>query len=106
MTWPWLWDWRPMFPPDELETIALDVVPVWELETGPGVSLNRRRRTASFLVGAGVLKNAPGTCRIGVAVGWKVAMLSQSRTLRFLLQLSTDASQASMAGLEALGSFS
>src|ERR1700753_2614141 len=33
------------------------------------VSLKRRRRTGSFRIGAGVATKAPGTCRIGVAVG-------------------------------------
>ena len=34
-----------------------------------------RRATGLFLLGAGVLKNAPGIWRIGVAVGWKVAIV-------------------------------
>ena len=48
-------------------------LPVEELVAGsPKFS---RRATGLFLVGAGVLKNAPGIWRIGVAVGWKVAMV-------------------------------
>ncbi len=56
--------------PSEPEMLFL---PAEELVAGsPKFS---RRATGLFLVGAGVLKNAPGIWRIGVAVGWKVAIV-------------------------------
>ena len=62
--------------------------PVVEIRPAADCSLKRRRRTVSGLVGAGVLRKAPGICRMGVAVGWKDAMVANRWRDTFLLLLS------------------
>ncbi len=40
---------------------------------------SRRLTGGLFLAGAGVLRNAPGIWRIGVAVGWKVVIIERQQ---------------------------